>query len=112
MLEGQAAGFKAMIPLDGPAPESREPPPATGKRQEEGGLMFERLTDKIQGAVKSLRGQGRITETNIQESLRAVRLALLEADVHVSSSRIFSGASRKNLSGGRSCKASPPTSTS
>ena len=46
--------------------------------------MFERLTEKIQGAVKSLRGQGRITETNIQESLRAVRLALLEADVHVS----------------------------
>ena len=46
--------------------------------------MFEKLTERIQGAVKSLRGQGRITETNIQESLRSVRLALLEADVHVS----------------------------
>jgi signal recognition particle subunit SRP54 len=46
--------------------------------------MFERLTEKIQDAVRSLKGQGRITETNIQESLRAVRMALLEADVHVS----------------------------
>lgn len=46
--------------------------------------MFERLTEKIQDAVRSLKGQGRITEGNIQESLRAVRMALLEADVHVS----------------------------
>ncbi len=45
--------------------------------------MFERLTERIQEAVKSLKGQGRITETNVQESLRAVRMALLEADVHV-----------------------------
>jgi len=46
--------------------------------------MFERLTERIQDAVKGLRGQGRITENNIQDSLRAVRMALLEADVHVS----------------------------
>lgn len=46
--------------------------------------MFERLTERIQDAVKGLRGQGRITESNIQDSLRAVRMALLEADVHVS----------------------------
>jgi signal recognition particle subunit SRP54 len=46
--------------------------------------MFERLTERIQDAVKSLKGQGKITEENIQESLRAVRMALLEADVHVS----------------------------
>jgi signal recognition particle subunit SRP54 len=45
--------------------------------------MFERLTERIQDAVKGLRGQGRITESNIQDSLRAVRMALLEADVHV-----------------------------
>ena len=49
--------------------------------------MFERLAEKLQGAVRSLRGQGRITEQNIQESLRAVRLALLEADVHVAVAR-------------------------
>src|SRR5512135_2368414 len=46
--------------------------------------MFERLTERIQDAVKSLKGQGKITEENIQESLRSVRMALLEADVHVS----------------------------
>ena len=46
--------------------------------------MFEKLTEKLQNAVKSLRGQGKITESNIEEGLRMVRLALLEADVHVS----------------------------
>ncbi len=46
--------------------------------------MFEKLTQSIQQAVRSLKGQGRISEQNIQESLRAVRIALLEADVHVS----------------------------
>jgi len=51
--------------------------------------MFEKLTEKIQLTLKNLRGQGRITEANVQESLRAVRLALLEADVHVSVVRDF-----------------------
>jgi signal recognition particle subunit SRP54 len=51
--------------------------------------MFEKLTEKLQLTLKNLRGQGRITETNIQESLRAVRLALLEADVHVTVVRDF-----------------------
>lgn len=46
--------------------------------------MFERLTEKIQDAVRSLRGKGSISEDNIQEGIRSVRLALLEADVHVS----------------------------
>ena len=44
--------------------------------------MFETLTDKLELTFKKLRGQGRITEKNIEESLREVRLALLEADVH------------------------------
>jgi len=46
--------------------------------------MFERLSERIQGAVKALKGQGHITDRNIKDSLRAVRIALLEADVHVS----------------------------
>ncbi len=46
--------------------------------------MFEKLSDRIQGAVKALKGQGRISEKNIHDSLRAVRIALLEADVNVS----------------------------
>jgi len=44
--------------------------------------MFETLTDKLDLTFKRLRGQGKISEKNIDEALREVRLALLEADVH------------------------------
>ncbi|TSA51141.1 MAG: signal recognition particle protein [Nitrosomonadales bacterium] len=43
--------------------------------------MFENLTGRLQHVVKSLRGQARLTEDNIQDALREVRMALLEADV-------------------------------
>ena len=43
--------------------------------------MLENLSGRLAGVVKSLRGQARITETNVQDTLRQVRLALLEADV-------------------------------
>ena len=45
--------------------------------------MFDNLSDRLQGIFKKLSGQGRISETVLNESLREVRLALLEADVHV-----------------------------
>src|SRR5271156_4891994 len=45
--------------------------------------MFENLSDKLQRAFKNLRGQGTITEENISEALREIRLALLEADVNL-----------------------------
>ena len=45
--------------------------------------MFESLTDKLELTFKRLRGQGKISETNIDDALRDVRLALLEADVHI-----------------------------
>ncbi|MGB6479821.1 MAG: signal recognition particle receptor subunit alpha, partial [Candidatus Sulfotelmatobacter sp.] len=44
--------------------------------------MFENLQEKLQRAFKSLRGQARLTEENISEALREIRLALLEADVN------------------------------
>lgn len=44
--------------------------------------MFESLTDKLQQAFKTLSGYGRITENNIGEALREVRMALLDADVN------------------------------
>src|SRR5436853_7477463 len=44
--------------------------------------MFENLQEKLQRAFKNLRGQGKLTEENIQEALRQIRLALLEADVN------------------------------
>ena len=43
--------------------------------------MFENLSDRLQGTFKKLRGQGKLTEDNIQEAMREVRMALLEADV-------------------------------
>ena len=45
--------------------------------------MFENLTDKLQRAFKTLRGQGTLTEENIVEALREIRVALLEADVNL-----------------------------
>jgi len=44
--------------------------------------MFESLSDRLQGVFKTLRGHGKLTEENIQEAMREVRMALLEADVN------------------------------
>src|SRR4029077_17374447 len=44
--------------------------------------MFENLQEKLQRAFKSLRGQARLSEENIGEALREIRLALPEADVN------------------------------
>src|SRR5271169_2768016 len=49
--------------------------------------MFENLTDKLQRAFKTLRGQGTLTEENIAEALREIRVALLEADVNLNVAR-------------------------
>ncbi|MFT5218521.1 MAG: signal recognition particle subunit SRP54 [Planctomycetota bacterium] len=43
--------------------------------------MFENLTDRLSRTLKNLRGQGRLSPENIKDSLREVRMALLEADV-------------------------------
>src|SRR5258705_1363293 len=44
--------------------------------------MFDSLSGKLQNAFKNLRGLGKISETNVAEALREVRLALLDADVN------------------------------
>ncbi|HEB97679.1 MAG TPA: signal recognition particle protein [Sedimenticola thiotaurini] len=43
--------------------------------------MFDNLTERLGGVLNKLRGQGRLTEDNIKETMREVRMALLEADV-------------------------------
>ncbi len=43
--------------------------------------MFDSLTERLSGVLKNIRGQARLTETNIKDALREVRMALLEADV-------------------------------
>ncbi len=44
--------------------------------------MFENLTDKLQRVFKDLRGEGKLSEENIQDALKQIRMALLEADVN------------------------------
>jgi signal recognition particle subunit SRP54 len=44
--------------------------------------MFENLTDKLQRVFKNLRGEGKLTEENVQDALKQIRMALLEADVN------------------------------
>ena len=44
--------------------------------------VFESLSEKLQGAFRSLRGQGTLSEAQVEAALRQIRLALLEADVH------------------------------
>jgi signal recognition particle subunit SRP54 len=44
--------------------------------------MFDSLTDRLEGIFRKLRGFGKLTEANIKDAMREVRLALLEADVH------------------------------
>lgn len=51
--------------------------------------MFTRLSDKLQDVFKDLRGHGRISESNVNDALREVRLALLEADVHFKVAKDF-----------------------
>lgn len=51
--------------------------------------MFSKLSDQLQQTFKHLRGQGRLSETNISDALREVRLALLDADVHFAVAKEF-----------------------
>src|SRR6185295_14310164 len=51
--------------------------------------MFDTLSGKLQNAFRNLRGLGKISESNVTDSLREVRLALLEADVNFQVARDF-----------------------
>jgi signal recognition particle subunit SRP54 len=51
--------------------------------------MFDSLSERLGGTLQKLRGQGRITEDNVKETLREVRMALLEADVALAVVREF-----------------------
>lgn len=51
--------------------------------------MFNNLTDKLNSALKVLKGQGKITEINVAETLKEVRRALLEADVNFKIAKEF-----------------------
>ena len=51
--------------------------------------MFDRLSNRLQSVFRQLRGTGRISEKNVEDALREVRLALLEADVHYATAKDF-----------------------
>ena len=51
--------------------------------------MFDRLTDKLAAVFKKLKGHGKLTEAQVGEALREVRLALFEADVNYKVTKVF-----------------------
>jgi len=51
--------------------------------------MFENLSDRLSHTIKKLKGQARLTDDNIKDALREVRMALLEADVALPVVRSF-----------------------
>ena len=52
-------------------------------------MAFEGLADKISKAFKKLKGKGKLTENDVKEAMREVRLALLEADVNYKVAKDF-----------------------
>ena len=55
-------------------------------------MAFEGLTDKLSAALKRLRSKGKLTESDVKESMREVRMALLEADVNFKVAKDFTAA--------------------
>ncbi|MBE6021480.1 MAG: signal recognition particle protein [Clostridiales bacterium] len=62
-------------------------------------MAFENLSERLQGAFKKLKGKGVLTEADVNEALREVRLALLEADVSLEVVKQFVGAVREKALG-------------
>jgi len=54
-------------------------------------MLFEGLSGKLQEAMKKLRGKGRVTEKDVKEMMREIKLALLEADVNFKVVKDFIG---------------------
>ena len=61
--------------------------------------MFDKLTSRLQGVIEGLRGRGRLTDENINDTLRQVRMALLEADVALPVVKTFIEAIRARVVG-------------
>jgi signal recognition particle subunit SRP54 len=61
--------------------------------------MLENLTGRLQGVIKNLRGQARLTEDNIADAMREVRMALLEADVALPVVKDFIGRVKERAQG-------------
>jgi len=70
--------------------------------------MFENLTDRLSATLKNISGRGRLTEDNIKDTLREVRMALLEADVALPVVREFIGKVKERAVGAEVTKSLSP----
>ena len=70
--------------------------------------MFENLSRRLEGVFKRLRGRGKLSESDVTEALREVRLALLEADVHFRVVKQFVAAVRERAVGADVMKSLTP----
>src|SRR5205085_10501777 len=61
--------------------------------------MFETLSDKLQRVFKNLRGEGKLTELHLDEALKEIRMALLEADVNFKVVKQFTDSVREKSLG-------------
>jgi signal recognition particle subunit SRP54 len=73
--------------------------------------MFDTLSDRLESVFRRLRGHGRLTEAQVDEALREVRMALLEADVHLDVVRDFLARIRERAVGEEVRKALTPAQT-
>jgi signal recognition particle subunit SRP54 len=73
--------------------------------------MFDKLTERLQGVIESLRGRGRLTDENVADTLRQVRMALLEADVALPVVKTFIEAVRAKVVGQELDKSLTPGQT-
>ncbi len=71
--------------------------------------MFNSLSDNLEGVFKKLRGQGKISEKNITDALREIRLALLEADVEFSVAKDFIAKVKEQALGEKVMKSVKPS---
>ena len=65
--------------------------------------MFDNLSDKLNSIFKKLKGHGKLSEKNIEDGLREVRIALLEADVHYKVVKKFISEIKKRSMGQENC---------
>ena len=73
--------------------------------------MFDNLSDRLSSTIRNLRGQGRLTEQNISDTLREVRMALLEADVALPVVKEFIDRVRERATGQEVLKSLTPGQT-
>ena len=71
-------------------------------------MAFEGLTEKLSNAFKKLRGKGRLSEADVKESMREIRLALLEADVNYKVAKSFTDQVKQKALGQDVLKAVKP----